>query len=143
MTVYFVKAGVAVKIGYTEGHLESRLKAVQQYSACEIELLCSVDGGRKEENRVHKKFLHLRLRGDWYAATPELIEFAKEVSKNGLAAIGKEDVFTEEAVRLLGKYPCEIYALCREGTLKARKAGNRWLIDKESIDTFLAETHEN
>lgn len=67
--VYFVKLGDRIKIGYTKD-LEGRLSVVPHE-----ELLAVVRGTMADEARCHAAFKHLRTRGEWFIAAPDLLAF--------------------------------------------------------------------
>jgi hypothetical protein len=75
--VYFVRAGAAVKIGRT-AHLAARLRALATASAAPLELLAAVPGGREREAQEHRRWRHLRLRGEWFRADEALVRYARE-----------------------------------------------------------------
>lgn len=78
--VYFVRSMPSgpVKIG-TSNHIPSRLRALRLSSPAPLKLLGSVRGGTTEEAGLHRRFSGARLHGEWFTATPELLEFiAKE-----------------------------------------------------------------
>src|SRR4051812_35404259 len=75
--VYFVRAGNAVKIGRTT-NLPGRLKALATASAVPLELLAAVPGGRPEEARLHRRWRHLHIRGEWFRADEALVRSARE-----------------------------------------------------------------
>lgn len=65
--IYFVRGSKgAVKIGYTSGRVESRLKSLQTGSPDKLELLGVVDGGRELEKLLHKRYAEKRLEGEWF-----------------------------------------------------------------------------
>jgi hypothetical protein len=74
--VYFVRAGAAVKIGRT-ANLAARLRALATASAVPLELLAAVPGGREREVREHRRWRHLRLRGEWFRADEALVRYAR------------------------------------------------------------------
>jgi Meiotically up-regulated gene 113 len=74
--VYFVRAGDAIKIGRT-AHLGARLRALATASAVPLELLAVVPGGRQLEARLHRRWRHLRLRGEWFRADEALVRHAR------------------------------------------------------------------
>jgi hypothetical protein len=74
--VYFVRAGDAVKIGRT-ANLASRLRALATGSAASLEVLASVPGGREREAQEHRRWRHLRLRGEWFRADEALVRYAQ------------------------------------------------------------------
>jgi len=78
--VYFIQdTGTGhIKIGWSKG-VEDRLRTLQQANPSELLLLRSVNGGRKEEAGFHRKFQRLRVRGEWFRPTPELLDFIKGI----------------------------------------------------------------
>src|SRR5271166_1885722 len=72
--VYFVQAGEHVKIG-TSTRTEARLSNGQTMNALPLKLIGTVRGDRRLETALHKRFNHLRVRGEWFWATPELLAF--------------------------------------------------------------------
>jgi hypothetical protein len=75
--VYFVRAGDAIKIGRT-ANLAARLRALATASAAPLELLAAVPGGRGREAQEHRRWRHLRLRGEWFRADEALVRHARE-----------------------------------------------------------------
>jgi hypothetical protein len=75
--VYFVRGGDAVKIGRT-GNLAARLKALATASAVPLEVLAALPGGRDLEVQLHRRWQHLRLKGEWFRATPDLLADIRE-----------------------------------------------------------------
>lgn len=72
--VYFVQCretGV-IKIG-TSTDVSRRVAVLASQSNRDLQLLGTRSGGRAEERRLHRKFSKLRLRGEWFRETPELL----------------------------------------------------------------------
>jgi Meiotically up-regulated gene 113 len=78
-SVYFVRIGKHVKIGYST-NVEQRMKAFATSTTERIELLLTMPGGRKEEVRLHnllaegriaREFFHLDYRLDYFIRTAE------------------------------------------------------------------------
>lgn len=47
-------------------------------SPCDLVLVALVPGvGRDYERRIHREFSASRVRGEWVAETPELVEFCR------------------------------------------------------------------
>ena len=44
-------------------------------NALPMKLIGTVRGDRRLEKALHKRFDHLRVRGEWFWATPELLAF--------------------------------------------------------------------
>lgn len=72
--VYFLRCQGFIKIG-SAGDASARHKAVQTVSPFEVELLCAIPGNEKLERQLHQRFGHLRERGEWFRAAPELDAF--------------------------------------------------------------------
>ena len=82
--VYFIRAGDAIKIGYTT-NLARRQRALETASAVPLELLASVPGDRREETRLHREWRHLHIRGEWFEASEELLRYIRELAAGGPA----------------------------------------------------------
>lgn len=63
--VYFVRAGDAVKIGWSKD-VASRVRSIQVANAQEVELVALVEGGEAEERELHDLFAPHHIRGEWY-----------------------------------------------------------------------------
>jgi hypothetical protein len=76
MPVYFIQAETGeIKIGYTRGDPEIRLRQFQPHSPCELTLLAAIQGGRGEEAVIHGKFRDHKLHHEWFLPAPSLIKF--------------------------------------------------------------------
>lgn len=69
--VYFIGAGDAIKIGYSE-RLYARMQDIQKETHHNIVLRAKVPGDRALESFYHRKFEHLNIRGEWFCAAPEM-----------------------------------------------------------------------
>lgn len=74
--VYFLKIGEngPIKIGFTK-HIRHRLTIIQVDNPLMVILIAVLEGGRKEEFALHKKFAKHRLYGEWFTPDNELIDF--------------------------------------------------------------------
>jgi hypothetical protein len=72
--VYFLRDGDHIKIG-TSANVPVRILGGQTMNPRELVLIGSVPGDRRLEADLHLKFRHLHVRGEWFAATPELLAF--------------------------------------------------------------------
>lgn len=61
-----------VKIGFTAGDPMDRLRALRTGAPTHIRLMAMHWGTQKEERKLHKKFDHLRLHGEWFAMAEDL-----------------------------------------------------------------------
>lgn len=66
--IYFIEAVGAnrVKIGFTEGEPEARLKALQTGCPHPLRLLVAFPGAQSVEKQLHEQFANLRTQGEWF-----------------------------------------------------------------------------
>lgn len=72
--VYFISDGDCIKIGYS-GSALVRFRDIQIGSSRELRLLGYTPGTMDDEQRLHRMFNHIHVRGEWFKATPRLLEF--------------------------------------------------------------------
>jgi Meiotically Up-regulated Gene 113 (MUG113) protein len=78
--IYFVRSHLGfIKIGYTTAHPHDRLSEMQVGNPHELELVGVHKGTKQIEARLHKRFRHLHVRGEWFREEPDLAEY---VAKN-------------------------------------------------------------
>lgn len=96
--IYFIHAPLAglIKIGRSR-NVAKRLAELQTYSPVSLVLVGTIGTDsdqaatrfdsfdRREEERIHLRFHHLRRHGEWFEASRELLAFV-EVSAVRLAA---------------------------------------------------------
>jgi hypothetical protein len=75
--VYFIEAGDFIKIGYTRSPVARGIKMTTD-SPFELKLLHLEDGTFKREKVIHRHFAAIRVRGEWFRKTPELLEFIEQ-----------------------------------------------------------------
>lgn len=75
LMIYFIQddSTLAIKIGFTDGDPELRLKSLQTGSAGGFHLLATVPGGQADERSLHERFAAARVRGEWFQPSPELL----------------------------------------------------------------------
>ena len=73
--VYFVSGSddCPIKIGYTSGKIEDRIKIIQTGYPYKLSVFGFIDGSYQIENALHTVFKPLRMRGEWFQRTPSLI----------------------------------------------------------------------
>lgn len=83
--VYFIKelALGSIKIGVSR-NVEERLAVLQRGMPQKLECIGFIKGDFKDENLLHDKFSHLRIRGEWFKADDELLDF---LAKSDLKSI--------------------------------------------------------
>ena len=72
--VYFFQGADTgrIKIGISDNP-QSRLKSLQ--SSEKLTILKQIEGGEQVERQLHSKFKHLRLHGEWFEGSDELLEY--------------------------------------------------------------------
>ncbi len=70
MTIYFVKCGEWVKIGYTTRRPDSRVDDFKTGNPFPLEIIYSCPGERHHETCLHSIFAGARARGEWFYAEP-------------------------------------------------------------------------
>jgi hypothetical protein len=79
--VYFIRCGEFIKIGFAVD-VRQRLKDLQRASPFQLELLRVTRGGPAEEARWHDQFSHIRRRGEWFDAAPDLMEAIESLTSD-------------------------------------------------------------
>lgn len=85
--IYFVQAGEngPVKIGYT--HMpEKRLRCMQANHYETLRLIRVTPGNRYGERRLHLRFSHLWIRGEWFYYSDEMLTAPVEQQPGNLKA---------------------------------------------------------
>ena len=110
--VYIVrtKSSGYLKIGFTEGSISWRIKALQTGSPDPIELVCWFEGTRQQEAQLHKQFASASFgNGEWFTPTPELLEFIQSKIESGshgesLAADERQTMADDGSPRARGSH---------------------------------------
>lgn len=129
--IYFMQPtdGGPVKIGFTV-NLSARHRQLEAHYGCDLALLATMPGRRKEEAEIHKRFDHLRFgRTEQFRPAADLMAFIGRpllVSAN------------HESVEALSPRPAP-YVRMYEDTAKLvkRYAGERGLSVSEFVDRFM------
>ena len=87
--IYFLTAdhpGFPIKIGTTITH-KMRMQKLQTAIPYKIKMLAIMPiDDTLFERRLHRKFEHLRLNGEWFSPAPELLEYISTLVEYGKAA---------------------------------------------------------
>ncbi len=77
--VYFIREGQdgPIKIGTTQGSPHTRQRAMQTGNSSDLVLLAAIPGDVALEKRLHERFAAVRMRGEWFEATAELLAFVE------------------------------------------------------------------
>ena len=75
--VYFIQGEQSrrIKIGYTEGLVESRIASLQTGSQERLLALGWKPGTRSDERTLHRQFAKLSMGGEWFNPGPELLTY--------------------------------------------------------------------
>jgi len=76
-TIYFIQAGETgpIKIGVTCGNPLARMANLQTGCPEQLRLVGCAPGTAQDERDLHERFAKFRVRGEWFTAGPELVEF--------------------------------------------------------------------
>lgn len=74
MSVYFIRAGNYIKIGYADDP-RKRLKELQTGNPNKLELLGSIPGDVSREKEVHHIFSDFRVNGEWFELTTDILAY--------------------------------------------------------------------
>lgn len=72
--IYFIKpvgADGPIKIGFSKDPLK-RIKHIQPSSPSILEIAATAPATLYTENAVHRRFINLRIHGEWFTSDPEL-----------------------------------------------------------------------
>jgi Meiotically Up-regulated Gene 113 (MUG113) protein len=69
-----------VKIGYTDGPVEKRRRGIESASGAELALLGCISGTRDDERSMHELFADHRVRGEWFRADEDVLDWACELA---------------------------------------------------------------
>lgn len=75
--IYFIQdqESLSIKIGYTGGSSEGRLKALQTGNGSRLVLLGEVPGDEAAERQLHERFRQSRMVGEWFRPTPDVLAY--------------------------------------------------------------------
>jgi len=78
--IYFItQQDKYVKIGYTKAKPLKRLVSLQIGNPFKLTLWGCIPGEKDAEARLHQAFDISRVRGEWYALTPDIVKYMHEV----------------------------------------------------------------
>lgn len=77
-TIYFLRCEQFVKIGFTQA-LSTRLRSLEGANPMPISVIHTMPGGVDDEASLLLKFAHLKHRGEWFAATQEILDFIADL----------------------------------------------------------------
>ncbi len=78
--VYFLEAMEFIKIGTTTS-IAQRIEDIQSGLPCAAMLLHDEPGHYDLETDLHRRFAHLRVKGEWFRKEPELLDFIRTLKE--------------------------------------------------------------
>lgn len=69
-----------IKIGFTTKEINYRLKQLQTGNENKLELIFYINGTHKIEKKLHKKFVNLKLEGEWFKESQEIYDYINQVN---------------------------------------------------------------
>lgn len=128
--IYFLRAEGQgfVKIGYSVD-VERRVAALRCGSPYELTVIGVLAGfDEDEEAALHKRFAHLRTRGEWFAEEGELAEFIKSLrSEEGYEEGNERSMDIETERHEINQLRAQIEELKAERKLRKLEEANRQL----------------
>jgi hypothetical protein len=85
--IYFITDGEFIKIGYTEKDINTRLAQLQTANAKELIVVLDLLGSRELEKQLHKKFGHLKIRGEWFRKEGEILEYIRSNNQDAIFTV--------------------------------------------------------
>lgn len=78
--VYFIRDEQFIKIGFSSNDAEERLEVLQCGNPRQLVLMAVMPGSPKTETELHDRFSSLHVRGEWFKAEAELLQFIAQLS---------------------------------------------------------------
>lgn len=85
-TVYFIQDNPPdgpVKIGYTRRAIHARVAEGQTFHANPLTVLTETYGTRKDESALHRRFAHLKIRGELFHYSAEIRDLIHYLVEGG------------------------------------------------------------
>lgn len=76
-TLYAVRAGDFIKIGFTRRHISERMAKLQTGCPLPLQLIATGPGGRFMEIRIHEILRGFRVHGEWFQDHPTVLELVE------------------------------------------------------------------
>jgi hypothetical protein len=92
--IYFITDESAIKIGFSKRPAK-RMGNLQSGHPKPLKLIGSIDACAYEELIIHRRFDHLRLKGEWFRIEEELLDFIEQFEKDGTLIDPKETLLDE------------------------------------------------
>lgn len=77
--IYFARCGDHIKIGFTRGTPEKRLKGLSTASPFPVELVASMPGSQELERELHERFGEFHTKGEWFVFSDPIREYIASI----------------------------------------------------------------
>lgn len=98
--VYFARAGDRIKIGWSR-RVGARIAQLQTGSPEPVTLAATTTGGRAQERKLHERFAHLRVAGEWFQAGQELLDHIRSITGEWALPTAANDLSDDEDRRVV------------------------------------------
>lgn len=155
--IYFIQAhdGGPIKIGWAK-NIDKRIAEIQRMSPSQLRVLNTFDSSEEDERILHKYFKRIRLYGEWFEPTDELLafvqnphkvelppkpkpEFVKQVLDGELESVPyyPDKTTVASTAAYLKTSPFTVLRLIKRHSIQAKKFCGIWLVDKRSVDDYI------
>jgi hypothetical protein len=119
--VYFIgnKEHNIVKIGYSKGCVESRLKSLKTGCPYKLEIFAIIEGELGVEKLLHRRFSSIRLEGEWFSLHPQIIQYIETYPEEKVMLRKSFSLVRFDKgyyIRILKNYKCKY--ILNEGVLQ-------------------------
>lgn len=73
--IYFARCGEYIKIGFTRGKPQQRLKGLSTANPLPVELVATAPGGQDLERELHQRFSAFHWSGEWFVFSDQIREY--------------------------------------------------------------------
>lgn len=99
--IYFIQDSEGhIKIGYSL-NTKKRLQNLSTDNSSKLKLLADIPGSRSFENKLHNKFSHLKVHGEWYKSENELLLYIEELKNNPPIEENRQVIILPKMERML------------------------------------------
>lgn len=97
--IYFLKAEQSkrIKIGFTTGDPEERLRALQTGSSERLVVMASVPGSMADERGLHDRYESANVSGEWFDPVDDLTGFVEGIIWSQQQEVEAARVLAQEA----------------------------------------------
>jgi len=145
--IYFIQSGLdgPIKIGISNNP-KKRMRELQHSCPFELRMVGIIKNGGKEwEDKLHRKFAHSRMKGEWYKPTQTLLQCIQQSNNPKLITemqkeIDKQNKSTKElTMKMLSKWESNIQKDISNGT-PIDEVKKKWHIGNKYLNQLIDST---